>query len=139
VSGNLPQNQNLRRERIDAVTGVTENLLLPLLPNGSNGVHQQGVLDPAQFVTASATEIAGSSLFETFEFRCEADELLITATRTDAYDTDPAPDPWTFEGDDAADAPFSNLYGTNVGGQQNLQPDPQPASDGLGIYVFMGA
>lgn len=137
-TGSLEQTQNLRRERIDAVTTYTDSTYLPLLPNGTAGVHQQGVLDPAQFATAALERIAGSSLFQTFEFRCEGDELLIDATRNDAYDTDPEPTDWTFLGDDAPDAGFSNVYGTNVGGQ-NGGADPQPASEGLGIYVFMGA
>jgi hypothetical protein len=139
VSGNLEQNQRLRRERIDVVSTFLDSTILPLLPDGTDGVHQQGVLDPAQFATAFLQRIAKSSLFMTFEFRCEADELLIDATREDAYQDTPTPDDWTFEGAAAVDAPFSNLYGTNVGGVQGASGDPQPLSEGLGIYVFVGA
>lgn len=125
------QIQHLRRERIQLVTTYTDNGV-PLLPNGNEGEHMQGVLDPGQFQAANLEWIAKSALFVPFEFRCEGDELCITANRYDAWNTDPTPDPWTFGELDAPDAPFSNVYGTNV-----LGPT-QERSRGIGIYLFTG-
>jgi len=130
AAANQQQLQKLRRERVQLATSYTDSSALPLLPDGTEGVHMQGVLDPGQF-PAALQQIAKSSIYEPFEFICEGDELCIGANRADAWGDDP--NAWTFEGLDAPDAPFSNIYGTNVAGVAQL------AAPGLGIYVFMGA
>jgi len=127
-AGSAQQVQHLRRERMTLTTTYLDSADLPLLPSGVSGEHMQGVLDPGAM--GAFPQIAGSSIFMPFEFRCEGDEMLVVANRSDAWgDT---PDPWTFDGTSAPDAPFSNVYGRNVIGPT------QPALKGLGIYMFMG-
>jgi hypothetical protein len=114
VAGDATQVQNLRREDIDVRTQVAAFIDLPLLPDGTSGHLQQGVLDPAQNGTPSY-----GAQFLPFRFTAEGDELLITATRVDQELGD-----WDFE-TDGADIGLSSLYG---GGTY----------PGIGIYLFIG-
>jgi hypothetical protein len=129
AAGSFEQVQQLRRERVQLTTTYLDSTARPFMPDGTDGVDMQGVIDPGAMLNFEF--IARSSLFMPFEFRCEGDEMSIEANRYDAWGG--APDNWAFEGLNAPDAPFSNVYGRNLIGPA------QPALPGLGIYVFQGA
>ncbi len=111
----------LRPEEIIVDEASLLNLGRPLLPDGTSGVLQQGVLDPETNPIA-----AGIPLFLPFWFDAEGDEIIILATRTDL--ASPTLE-WDFESAEA-DLPFSNIYGDANGTHPNF-PD-------LGIYVQTG-
>lgn len=126
AAGSNTQVQNLRREAIQILTtlsGLQPYSQLPLLPGGVQGAHQQGVFDPATFSIAFR-ENAFKALFVPVWFDCEGDQMLVCAERE-------ALSPWDFAAG-GTDAPFSNIYGTNVAG-----PTHPPFED-LGIYMFTG-
>lgn len=121
ASGQLAQVNNLRREQVEYDIASVDAGNLPLLPNGTEGVHQQGVVDPAIYTNPNS---AGLAFFAPRIVPCLGNQMLITATR--AIDTNPN---WAFSGVDNA---FSNVYGVNVIGPQH------PLIEKLGIYVYTG-
>jgi hypothetical protein len=91
---------------------------LPLLPDSSTGIYQQGVLDPA----ADAV-LAPIPEWLQHEVAVKGDELLIGVTRaTDAFAT------WDFAQPAGPDALFSQQFGDGGG---TTYPD-------LGIYAMIG-
>jgi len=114
---------NLRPEEIAIVEPSLLDAARPLLADGSDGIIQQGVLDPA---TNPAS--APQPLFEPFWFDAEGDELLILANRRTFGDlTHPF---WDFKSA-GVDFPFSNIYGTGDGAHASFP--------GVGIYIQTGA
>jgi hypothetical protein len=111
----------LRPEEIVVGRGGIINIFQPLLPDGSSGVLQQGVLDPVTNPTAAPVPI-----FLPFWFDAEGDEIIILATREDVVQPNVN---WDFTANDA-DLAFSNIYGTGAGAHANF-PD-------LGIYMQTG-
>jgi hypothetical protein len=111
----------LRPEEIIVPASSLLNLGRPLLPNGVQGVLQQGVLDPATNPIA-----AGIPLFLPFWFDADGDEIIILATRTEL---DVPTSEWDFSSAEA-DLPFSNIYGTGDG--------THPRFPDLGIYLQVG-
>lgn len=105
------------------ITPATEGTNV-LLPDGSQGIYQQGVLDPG---AGGLGELgSGAALFQPLWMDAMGDELIIVATRAD-----PGQDPtWDFT-DATKDLPFSDIYGTGNGSH--------PAYPDLGIYVFTGS
>lgn len=91
----------------------------PLLPDGANGIYQQGVLDPA---TAGA-QAAGDPIFQPIWCDVMGDELIVTVN---PVPTEPV-GTWDFAG---VDLPFSNIYGTGNGAH--------PVFRDIGIYVMTG-
>lgn len=92
---------NLRVEEIVVPDSSLINLVRPLLPDGTEGVVQQGILDPATNPIAAPVP-----LFTEFWTDAGGDELLVYVVRSD-----PAAD-WDFTGTDLG---FSNIYGTGNG------------------------
>jgi hypothetical protein len=88
--------QNARAEDINF---GSSNLPLPLLPDGSTGVMQQGVYNPALVTDANQPG------FELHEFSGTGDELLIGISRSTGAVAN-----WTFDG---ADILITRLVGSN--------------------------
>jgi hypothetical protein len=120
--GTAAQINHLRREELEFGIASANAGFLPFLPDGSNGIHQQGVTDPAIF---STPEQAGVAFFAPFVFDAQGDEMLIVATRSTEFGAN-----WNFN---SSDAGFSNVYGINARG-----PTHPPIPD-LGIYVMTGS
>ena len=95
----LSLDRAVQNARSEDVNFGSDNLPLPLLPDASTGVMQQGVYDPA--VVASATQPG----FQQHELSASADELLIGVSRSTA-----AVSNWTFDG---ADVGLVRLVGVN--------------------------
>lgn len=81
--------------RVQVNTPVTGGgLLLPLLPDGTNGAYQQGVMDPASLLGALGNAESPGAM--TIEMQCAGDELLVGV-----YRDDPGGAPtWDFAGND---------------------------------------
>lgn len=94
-----------------------------LLPDGSSGIIQQGVLDPNVIPTFAS----GGAIFQSLWLDAAGDELIILAEAARSHD---APAAWDFT-DAALDLPFSDIYGTG-NGTHAIYPD-------VGIYVFSGS
>lgn len=112
---------DLRPEEIAVVAPALVDFAQPLLPDGSAGVVQQGVFDPA--LDPVPAPMPG---FQPFWFDAEGDEMLIFANRVNFEE----PVNWDFT-DAAADLFFSNVYGTGNG--------THPDSRVVGIYLVTGA
>jgi len=125
-AGSLEQNNNLRRENIVLVDTSLQKVL-PYLPDGTNGHHQQGVLDPNAMPVGSEA-LPFIPRWIPFWMDAEGDEFAMAAVRADAFDQ--GADNWNF--DAADDAGFSSVYGRN----QSATVQENPA--GMGIYVFTG-
>jgi len=96
---------NVRPEEIVPDIDLT-NMVLPLLPDGSPGVLQQGILDP---VTNST--VAKLPIYVQFWCDVQGDEFFLLVNRaTIAQDQST----WDFTQQDI-DLPFSNIYGTGNG------------------------
>lgn len=109
--------------RIEKVTPLLDSLtdfVRPLLPGGSQGTVQQGILDPTSDPGASMP------IFVPFWTDAEGDDLIILATRQ----TIPEEGTWDFT-QDTEDRPFSNVYGNDNGERQ------APLRDS-GIYLQTG-
>jgi hypothetical protein len=128
VAGSLQQRSNVRRERLRVLSSAADTAFLALLPDGTPAVRQQGVYDNGNSVGAPP-EIGQSELYLKVDMDAAGDELLIQAQRYDAFDTPPGV-VWAFAG---IDAPFSNVYGANLGGIAHVQPV------GSGIYLLYGS
>lgn len=113
----------IRREKITPRLDTVSDLAQPLLPDGTDGVIQQGVLDPASLGVDS--QIALMPMFMPFWTDAEGDELIIIANR----ETVEAEGTWDFT-DPGEDLAFSNVYGTG-NGTHAIYPQ-------LGIYVQTG-
>lgn len=92
----------------------------PLLPGGASGVYQQGVLNPADVGIVGAY----GAIFTPLWMDAAGDELIILANRANE-----GLGVWDFV-DDAADAAFSDIYGTGNGAH--------PSYPDVGIYLFTG-
>lgn len=129
---NPTQKENVRREALNVIASVIDDdygaggrTLLPTAAGGTTiGVDQQGIVDPAAF--APLTDIPTVPGFVPFFFDCMGDQLLIEAARNTA---ETAGATWDFSG---VDAPFSNIYGTNVAGPVHDR------FEGVGIYLLTG-
>lgn len=99
-----------------------ENGTEVILPDGSRGIFQQGVLDPG-FAGALG---AGAAMFTPLWMDAAGDELIVLARRTNRPDPDNG---WDFT-QATQDLPFSDIYGTGNGIH-----DPYPD---VGIYIFTG-
>jgi hypothetical protein len=95
----------------DSSSGLEQ---LPLIPNGTNGYYEQGVLDP----NISAT--AGVPTYFLHEMQAMGDELLIGMRRQQDQD----PDEWDFSDPVSADGPFAGLLDSS--------PD-------IGIFIMTGS
>lgn len=96
-----------------------------LLPDGTRGIYQQGVLNPDDVEALGA----GGALFTPLWLDAAGDELIIIADRTEP----PAPGPgvgWDFS-QTLEDLAFSDVYGTGNGAH--------PAYPDVGIYIFTGS
>lgn len=90
---------------------------LPFLADGSVGVFQQGILDPASPVVGG---IASQPIFLPFWFDAEGDDMIVVVEKSDNA-------AWDFGGPDQV---FSDIYGTGNG--------THPPLPGSGILVFTG-
>ena len=127
AAGSLQQRSNVRRERLRVIAAAADTAYLAILPDGTPAIRQQGVYDNGNNLGAPP-EIGQSELYLKVDMDAAGDELLVQATRYDAFEAQPGV--WAFG---AADAPFSNVYGVNVGGVAHVQPT------GSGIYLFYGS
>jgi len=120
---------NMRIEDVtsggDYPSGLAPNYLgLPVNPDGSNGVIQQGILDPGSLTFGSSGR-AQASLYQVHEVQAVGDELLIGLWRTEA-DAEPN---WNFG---TIDSQINVLLGAGVDGPQEVTPD-------VGVYVMCGS
>lgn len=96
---------------------IASGIQAPVAPDGTNGVVQQGILDPA-----IAPGAAGDPIFSLFSLPALGDELIVLAFPPSNVGN------WDFAGSDLA---FSFIYGTNNGAR------PVPL-ESTGIYVLSG-
>jgi hypothetical protein len=128
AAGNLQQTQHVRRERLIVRGAYADTAPLSILPDAARGVREQGVYNLAN-VPGTPRDLALSELYFAVNFDALGDELLIQATRADAFD-DPPGGVWAFATTDAA---FSHVYGASIGAVTQQAPNP-----GIGIYLFAG-
>lgn len=96
---------------------IASGIQAPLAPDGSNGVVQQGILDPGV-----APGAAGDPIFTPFAMPAYGDELIVLAYPPSNLGN------WDFAGSDLA---FSYIYGTGNG----LRATPLEST---GVYVLSG-
>lgn len=98
---------------------------LPLLPDGTLGYYQQGLLNPGD---AAGETVASQPLYIPYEIQCEGDELLLGMTRPSSPDVGSAAaaGTWDFAG---VDGQISLLFGNGSG-----KPYPD-----IGVYVSAGS
>ena len=94
--------------------------LLPLLPGGVSGVHQQGIFDPATF-GPGADVVRNAMFFPPKFFLARGDQMIVEALKF----VDPLTTPWDFR-PSGADVTFGKLYGAD-------------SPEGSGVYIFTGA
>lgn len=92
--------------------------VLPFLPGGASGVHQQGIFDPATFGIGADT-VRNAGFFPPKLFIARGDQMIIEALKT----AEQAVTAWDFA---TTDISFSKVYGAG-------------SPEGAGIYVFTGA
>lgn len=98
---------------------------LPINPDGSTGVLQQGILDPGTAIGAGG--VAAAAFYEMHEMTAFGDELLVGVWRVDPEPAGPSAAPtWNFGGTDAL---LRDFLGN---GDQGIVPD-------VGIYVLAGS
>jgi len=124
-AGNLVGRQEMITPRFDSLN----EFVPPLLPDGTPGVIQQGVLDPGT-VGIGANE----PIFMPFWTDAEGDELIILANRFDWQD--PGAAPWDFTNagnvpmNPQGDLAFSNIYGNGNSTHERFRD--------VGIYMQTG-
>jgi hypothetical protein len=125
----------VRSEKITPKIDSLLDYVQPLLPDGSEGVIQQGVIDPATLGAADAA--ARMPIFVPFWTDAEGDELIILANRetvsaapNDVWDFTAPADTATPPTGLGGDLAFSNIYGTGNG--------THPIFRDLGIYLQTG-
>jgi hypothetical protein len=118
-AGGLSGQLNLHVEDITPRLDSLTQFVQPFLPDGSAGVVEQGVADPASVSGALMP------IFMPFWTDAEGDELIIFANRTGAT----ANDTWDFT-DATKDLAFSNIYGTGNGTHAVFRD--------IGIYMQTG-
>lgn len=111
--------QNIRIE--DVSPRAEENLSLPLLPGGTPGIYQQGLLDPA-----TSPGLAPFPLFIVHEVEAVGDEMILGVYRSSDNGAHPN---WEFTTPPKVDIEFSILFGNGSG---QVFPD-------IGVYVSTGA
>lgn len=112
----------------DVAASTAINRTLPLLPDGTLGYFQQGVLNPATWGASGA----GSVLYIPYEVQAQGDELLIGVSRSATADS-PVQNPdteiaWGFAAGEV-DARFSDMFGVGSGS----------AYEDVGVYVLAGS
>lgn len=109
-----PLGRAVNNVRSEDLNFGSSNNALPLLPDGTEGVIQQGVADPATFTGASAP------LYQAHELQALGDELLIGILRTDT------PENWGFT---------NALFPAN---SDLLLSQLFAAGDDVGVYITTG-